>query len=161
MKYRKRPVVIEARQVSTHDYDGLCEIVAWCGGTVSWMADDEEHHLFTIDTLEGTMYVNAGDYVIQGVEGEFYPCKPGIFDATYEAVESTDEAQQDAPLLPGQLAPGCSGDSHEVTGRCPDDGTCHHKCPEQSCFRVQFCGPLSARLWMFLGALKRQSWRGV
>ncbi len=42
---------------------------------------------FEINTLEGTMTANVGDWIIKGVKGEFYPCKPEIFDATYEAVE--------------------------------------------------------------------------
>lgn len=81
-QYRKKPVVIEAIQVNSLDYDELIEIVRWCGGrAVGW--DD---HLIAIDTLEGTMYADSGDWVIKGVAGEFYPCKDGIFKATYEEV---------------------------------------------------------------------------
>lgn len=78
--YRKKPVVIEARLAAANEYDVLCDIVAWCGGR----AIDEGKGVIAIDTLEGTMVVDAGDYVIKGVQGEFYPCKPDIFDATYE-----------------------------------------------------------------------------
>jgi hypothetical protein len=60
-KYRKKPVVIEAR------------------GPIS----EEEY----IETLEGTMHAAVGDYIITGVQGEVYPCKPDIFEATYEPVE--------------------------------------------------------------------------
>lgn len=81
-RYRKRPVEIEARQVDTSDYDGLCDLVAWCGGT----AIDYGGHVIAIDTLEGRMCADPGDWIIQGVKGEFYPCKPDIFEATYEAV---------------------------------------------------------------------------
>lgn len=80
-KWRKKPVEIEAWQVDSQDYDGLCDLVAWCGGrAVGW-----DGHLIAIDTLEGTMYADNGDWIIRGVKGEFYPCKPDIFEATYEA----------------------------------------------------------------------------
>jgi len=78
--YRKKPVTIEARQVDPLDYDGMCELVAWCGG----VAVDIGGHVVAIDTLEGRMYVDPGDWIIKGVKGEFYPCKPDIFEATYE-----------------------------------------------------------------------------
>lgn len=94
-RYRKKPVVIEARQIDSMDYDGMCDIVAWCGGVAispeatEWM--DGNHVLF-IDTLEGRMFADPGDYVIQGVKGEFYPCKPDIFEATYEPLDFDGEA---------------------------------------------------------------------
>lgn len=79
-QYRKRPVVIEALQ-----FDGTTEsaerIVAWTLG-VAGFADKQLH----IRTLEGDMRADVGDYIIKGVQGEFYPCKPDIFAATYEAV---------------------------------------------------------------------------
>lgn len=78
--YRKKPVLIEARQADSCDYDGLCDLVAWCGGR----ATDEGTAVIAITTLEGVMLVEPGDWVIRGVAGEFYPCKPDIFAATYE-----------------------------------------------------------------------------
>ncbi len=82
-KYRKLPVVIEARQIDSSSFDDLCSIVAWCGGrAIGW-----NDKLIAIDTLEGTMEAGNGDYIIQGVQGEFYPCKPDIFEATYEVAE--------------------------------------------------------------------------
>ena len=87
--YRKKPVVIEAVQ-----FDGTKEsanqILAWIG---SWGADAKRAHStkpdlgLTISTLEGDMHVSPGDFVIRGVQGEFYPCKPDIFAATYEPVD--------------------------------------------------------------------------
>jgi hypothetical protein len=77
--FRKKPVVIEARRLDSLDYDGACEIIAWCGGS----ATDEG---CLIPTAEGVMLARFGDWVIQGVHGEFYPCKPEIFEATYEEV---------------------------------------------------------------------------
>lgn len=79
--YRKKPVVIEARQLG-NDYDTDCEIVKWCGGR----ATGDHGYLLEIETLEGVMYAGVSDWIIKGVKGEFYPCKPDIFDATYEAV---------------------------------------------------------------------------
>jgi hypothetical protein len=84
MKFRKRPVVIEAVQFNGLNAD---ELVAFCGRAVrpvkSASADEAA---LEIHTREGTMRAMAGDWIIRGVQGEFYPCKPDIFAATYEAV---------------------------------------------------------------------------
>jgi len=92
VKFRKKPVVIEALR-----FDGTVEsvgeidkhfgdrsttsgswIVGWCmrGGGGSML----------VQTLEGVMVASAGDWIIRGVKGELYPCKPDIFEASYEAV---------------------------------------------------------------------------
>lgn len=82
-KYRKKPVVIEAVQ-----YDGTVqEIVDFVGIRETEM--DEQNRLY-IKTLEGDMLVSHGDYVIKGIQGEFYPCKPDIFEATYEDASKGD-----------------------------------------------------------------------
>ena len=89
MKYRKKPVVIEARQL-TEDADWH-DIAEWCAGTLVNREEADTGDYCTelvIWTLEGTMRADAGDWIIRGVKGEFYPCKPDIFAATYEAVES-------------------------------------------------------------------------
>lgn len=90
MKYKKKPVVVEAvkinergligedwfwdavtkNEIITHDF-GKHGKPAWC----------------EIMTLEGTMIASPGDYIIRGVQGELYPCKPDIFEETYEVVE--------------------------------------------------------------------------
>jgi hypothetical protein len=80
-KCRKKPVVIEAMQ----NLLGHAETIS------SWMkAHGCKHHwdgaTFTIPTLEGEMRANRGDWIIKGVKGEFYPCKPDIFEATYDPV---------------------------------------------------------------------------
>lgn len=86
MKYRKKPIVIEA--VQFNGIDSYLTIVRWAklrGSTVA----DEFHYstpIMTIPTLEGTMAASPGDWIIRGVQGEFYPCKPDIFEATYEPV---------------------------------------------------------------------------
>ena len=80
-KYRKKPVEIEAIQ-----WDGtLLELVEFAGEAVLVTSG-----FVYIRTLEGDMRLSHGDYVIKGVKGEFYPCKPDIFHATYERVESND-----------------------------------------------------------------------
>lgn len=79
-KFRKKPVVIEAMQLTA---DNPIEVRQWCDG-VEW---DDNPVEVKIRTLEGTMTASEGDWVIKGVKGEFYPCKPDIFAETYEPVE--------------------------------------------------------------------------
>lgn len=74
--FRKKPVVIEARRYSRNGMEAE-EVANWCGGRQT----DEG---CVIRTLEGDMLANYGDWIIKGVKGEFYPCKPDIFVATYE-----------------------------------------------------------------------------
>lgn len=94
MKYRKKPIVIEAFQLNerglvgedwfwdsvtnndiiTHDFGKFYRNPAWC----------------EIKMLEGVMVAKTGDYIIRGVNGEIYPCKPDIFEKTYEKVDSND-----------------------------------------------------------------------
>jgi len=87
--FQKKPVRVEAVQVDTQDYDGLCEIVGWCGGRAVGDFDEggDPDAVIAIETLEGTMTAKDGDYIIKGVQGEFYPCKPDIFEQTYEKVD--------------------------------------------------------------------------
>lgn len=94
MKYKKKPVIIDAIQ--------------WTGGNMAEIADfakgfakfdeirqgDAENKIpaqydLNIQTLEGTMQASRGDYIIKGVNGEFYPCKPDIFEKTYEKSDSS------------------------------------------------------------------------
>lgn len=88
-KFRKKPVVIEARQLG-HGHDEDMEIVRWCGGraiTTGIFFLGDEDVVLAIDTLEGTHTANHDDWIIKGVKGEFYPCKPDIFAATYEPAD--------------------------------------------------------------------------
>lgn len=88
-KYRKKPVVIKAIQFNGFDdYMKIVELIKESGNTLSPEELVEYRTpLMLINTLEGTMVANPGDYVIKGVNDEFYPCKPDIFEATYEKVE--------------------------------------------------------------------------
>lgn len=79
MKYRKKPVIIEAIQYNGNNVN---EIVQFTGKHNI----DFGNHL-KIKTLEGVMIANINDYIIKGVQGEFYPCKPDIFNETYERIE--------------------------------------------------------------------------
>lgn len=84
--YRKKPIVIEARQFRANDWTEQSRVADWCNGKLRGLHLDAALRVIQIDTLEGEMEGQVGDYIIKGVEGEFYPCKPGIFEATYEAV---------------------------------------------------------------------------
>ena len=75
--YKKKPVVIEARQF-LGGYEHACELATWCGG-------DPYEEFIKIMTLEGLVTADVGDWIIRGVKDEFYPCKPDIFALTYEA----------------------------------------------------------------------------
>jgi len=78
-RYRKKPVVIEAIQ-----FDGnFDEVEAFVGGDAEFRDGQ-----LVIATLEGAMRADPHDWIIRGVKGEFYPCKPDIFAATYEAVNA-------------------------------------------------------------------------
>jgi hypothetical protein len=82
MKYRKKPVVIEAMQNVVGRAETISSWMKSHGVTPEW--DGES---FAIKTLEGVMKADRGDWIIRGVKGEFYPCKPDIFVATYDAIE--------------------------------------------------------------------------
>jgi len=86
MKYRKKPVIIEAIQLINGNFSELLD--AWPEATKwkGWMTEDKKWNC-DIPTLEGTMTASDGDWIIKGVKGEFYPCKPDIFEATYEPAE--------------------------------------------------------------------------
>jgi hypothetical protein len=82
-KFRKKPVVVEAIRYEPH---GNCAAVAeFIGaGTRICEATGASDVSWLIETLEGRMEARPGDWIIKGVKGEFYPCKPDIFEATYE-----------------------------------------------------------------------------
>lgn len=86
-KYRKKPVVIEAVQFVDHLSANLITEWAISTGVVIYRSFFHSEAVLLIPTLEGTMMVSLGDWVIRGVNGEFYPCKPDIFEATYEGFE--------------------------------------------------------------------------
>lgn len=103
--YRKKPITVEARQVV---FDSVPAVYRWVEentlgsfeplgvieGRVpcpaSGVSIDPRDGRMMIATLEGPHYVNLGDWIIRGVKGEFYPCKPDVFEATYEPVAVID-----------------------------------------------------------------------
>jgi hypothetical protein len=98
-KFRKKPVVIEAFQMTRERREDNREWPEWLNrawnmelsepGAVcpeDWPESNGKDRLL-ICTLEGKMLVEWGDWIIRGVKGELYPCKPDIFEATYESVE--------------------------------------------------------------------------
>lgn len=88
--YRKKPVVIEAVQWTgdehqLEDPDWICKAIA--DGNVVFDSAGSEDVKLVVRTLEGDMVADRGDWIIRGVAGEIYPCKPEIFAASYEDVE--------------------------------------------------------------------------
>lgn len=87
-KYRKKPIVVEAIQWVWENWNAICGFVPV--PDVLYVPHEEvgkEKPSLRIKTLEGEHTVSYGDYIIKGVHGEFYPCKPDIFKETYEEVE--------------------------------------------------------------------------
>jgi hypothetical protein len=80
--YRKKPVVIEAEQ-----FNNSADIHEFCG---DYVREPVGKNYMEIITLEGIMKASKGDYIIKGVNGEFYPCKPDIFEKTYDPIESVN-----------------------------------------------------------------------
>lgn len=87
MKYRKKPVVIEAIQWNGRNAREISTLVA-PGDPNRTMERAIDSLALLIHTLEGTMQADVGDWIIRGVKGEVYPCKPDIFAATYEPADS-------------------------------------------------------------------------
>jgi hypothetical protein len=101
MKYKKKPVVIEAVQLLWSTWDEMCKFAGvgkleenkptgcYVGSDGLALPDGKtsEEIGLLIPTLEGLMLARQNDFVIRGVKGELYPCKPDIFEATYEKVE--------------------------------------------------------------------------
>lgn len=87
MKYRKKPVVIEAMQYLREE--NISEIMDWFRDSNSTrnLIYEPKVNEYYIKTLEGKYIVSKGDFIIKGVKGEFYPCKPDIFEMTYELAE--------------------------------------------------------------------------
>ena len=88
-KYRKKPVVIEAAQLHAGNAQALSEQMVKDGYEVSTYSQPPMRAVsgLTIRTLEGDMIASYGDWIIKGVQGEYYPCKPDIFEKTYDKAE--------------------------------------------------------------------------
>jgi hypothetical protein len=88
MKFRKKPVVIDAVRWNGANVD---EVIALGLGMASFRRQNAnaDNETLLIETLEGAMTASRGDWIIKGVKGEFYACKPDIFVMTYEPAEET------------------------------------------------------------------------
>lgn len=81
MRYKKKPVIVEAIKWNGTNINEVMDFLNW---------RNSSHDKFSgliIHTLEGNHHASIGDYIIKGIAGEFYPCKPDIFELTYEPVE--------------------------------------------------------------------------
>ena len=88
-RYRKKPVVVEAVRWDGNNVDEVMKFIDFnslpsVGVHVPGVGHTPALGTLDIPTLEGTMTANPGDWIIKGVKGEYYPCKPDIFEATYE-----------------------------------------------------------------------------
>ena len=92
-RYRKRPVIVEAIQLTWTNWSAVCEFVPKPWFVRGCYLDENGHETqnsndrlgLILRTLESQEYIaSEGDWVIRGIKGEFYPCKPDIFEATYE-----------------------------------------------------------------------------
>lgn len=81
-RYIKKPVVIEALKFNGLNIDEVQEFLG--ESNFEWCPNEQFEYDCYIKTLEGTMRADAGDYIIKGIKGEFYPCKPDIFKLTYK-----------------------------------------------------------------------------
>ena len=84
MRYKKKPVEIEAMQFTGYNEDIVIKF------TENQAYTNRAYSYLIIPTLEGNHHANVGDYIIKGIKGEFYPCKEDIFELTYEKVNEND-----------------------------------------------------------------------
>ena len=103
-KYRKKPVEIEAMQYDGRNTVEVAEWLAESGVEVGWSNAE-----MVIPTLEGRMHATPGDWIIRGVQGEFYPCKPDIFEKTYEASEQAEAIDRMGPAAGCAYCVGAGG----------------------------------------------------
>lgn len=121
-RWRKKPVVVDAVQLTDANAELVRDWVSRNGGQCRLNSDPTQ---LDIVTLEGTMAANPGHFVIRGVRGEFYPCDPEIFEETYEPEDADDSAVTSAVEVGlRQLLVKIVGRSGAlVVLRCASDGT--------------------------------------
>lgn len=97
MKYRKKPLVIDAFQMTRERHDITTDWPLWLhtaqrnGLVLSVYRDGDGSKDFEVKTPEGILAVSENDWIIRGVKGELYPCKPDVFTASYEPVEEAQD----------------------------------------------------------------------
>ena len=123
IKYRKKPIIIEAIQWTGDNWE---EIGQFCGQVAS-LAKEYGKNILLIDTLESNknkFQATEGDWIIKGIKGEFYACKPDIFEATYEPVSKIQDAEMPKKLIKGTLPrPDYYYDGYN---QCHDDFLAYH-----------------------------------
>lgn len=120
MKYRKKPVTIEAIQFTDSD-ERVQELIEFARENFTPHGDLEHYTYAVIKTLEGDHRAEIRDYIIKGVQGEFYPCKPDIFNMTYEAVEEEGEkCDTECIYNRGNECPAASGCAGHEEAICDD-----------------------------------------
>jgi hypothetical protein len=121
MRYRKKPVVIEAVQYDGNfrclDIFSINDVGKFIIGT-----DDAGNPCLKIPTLEGVMIASKGDYIIRGIKGEYYPCKPDIFEMTYERDEPIIIQAPIKNYDPWDEVIDQLGDSNKMIDHVPDVG---------------------------------------
>ena len=85
-RFKKKPVVIEAVQFDGLEYGDYANFAPKERVAFALAREDRSTPVLYIQTSEGTMRADVGDWIIKGIKGEFYPCKPDIFAASYESV---------------------------------------------------------------------------
>jgi hypothetical protein len=138
MKYRKKPVVIEAIQWTG---ENLREIIAFIGlhpSALKWTWEEYEKVVkaegLKIFTLEGPHMATVGDFIIKGIKGEAYPCKPDIFAATYESAD----APPPAPAEKRWRCSGCDRSMDSAYQQVWAGGTANH----WDAVIQKWCGPV-------------------
>ena len=86
IKVRKKPIIIEAIQFTGYNHNEVCNFAVTFADKI-YYDEIENIGVICIHTLEGDMIVDEDDYIIKGINGEFYPCKPDIFMKTYDIIE--------------------------------------------------------------------------
>ena len=135
MKFRKKPIVIEAEQFDPekpwpkgvlmcyyHPDFGLGDSGGWetCSQEYARWHDGQKYH-FIIRTLEGDMQVRPGDWIITGIKGEKYPCKPEIFELTYEKVPDCSLCNDTGIFLQEVMESSCSRNWIKTECSCRKD----------------------------------------
>lgn len=97
MRYLKKPIIIEAIRYNGENASG---IIDWAGNEIIQelrsrnIGHYKQEDGLLIKTLEGLMRADKGDWIIKGIKGEFYPCKPDIFEKTYDSVEDSGGTEE-------------------------------------------------------------------
>lgn len=111
MKYRKKAITVDAVQFTEKSRAKALDFIRDNGGSAYSSFDDDMHQTIVVDTLEGESVAALGDWIIQGVLGEFYPCNPDVFDKTYvKAGDGATNAEDELTLMH-------AGKHHKIKGR--------------------------------------------